>query len=177
MTRSIVFVAGIHGVGKTSFCQLLANRLSLEHTSASTLIKRAKQQDLLHGKAVENVSANQDVLITALTRYHWSSPALLLDGHFCLLTTERKIQPIPLLTFRLMHPSSVILLVDEEEVIQQRLQERDQVTYPLDFLVDFQLAERNHAQTVCQELAIPLLTTTSDNIAEAAAFTQRVISG
>lgn len=173
MQRTIIFVAGIHGVGKTSFCQQVATQLGLDHISASTLIRQAKQQSSDQSKAVANVFQNQDILISALNAYQWQSSALLLDGHFCLLTTENSVQPIATATFEHMRPASVILLYDKAETIQQRLQERDNRIYPLDLLERFQATETKQAGSVCAELNIPLLTITSAEVAKALDFIQR----
>lgn len=175
MHRRIVFIAGIHGVGKTWFCQQVANALALDHISASTLIRRARQQSTDDHKAVADVAQNQDVLIAALHRHQWQSPALLLDGHFCLLTLDNTIQAVPNSTFRQMNPALVILLHAPVSIIHQRLQVRDQRTLPLDDLTALQTAEMRHAQAVCVELSIPLQTMSSSDVAEACASIQQTI--
>lgn len=173
MQRTIIFVAGIHGVGKTFFCQQVAKKLVLEHVSASTLIRQAKHRSSEQQKAVANVSQNQDVLITELQKHQWKFPVLLLDGHFCLLTTTGIIQPVPIETFQKMNPASVILLTAPITVIQERLQSRDSQSYPIDFLEALQTAEINQAYGVCAELNIPLLTIISDDLTEAYDFIRR----
>lgn len=173
MQRTIIFVAGIHGVGKTFFCQQAANKLDLEHVSASTLIKQAKQRSSEQQKAVANVSQNQDALIAELQKHQWHSRVLLLDGHFCLLTTTGTMQPVPIETFQKMNPASVILLTAPVTVIQARLQSRDSQSYSIDLLEALQTAEIHQAHGVCAELNIPLLTIMSDDLTEALDFIRR----
>ena len=42
MTKKIIFVAGIHGVGKTYLCQRLKESMGVDHFSASQLISEFK---------------------------------------------------------------------------------------------------------------------------------------
>lgn len=39
-TSNIIFIAGIHGVGKSTLCKKLSSRYNIEHYSASELIKK-----------------------------------------------------------------------------------------------------------------------------------------
>ncbi|NTU81950.1 MAG: AAA family ATPase [Chloroflexales bacterium] len=172
----IIFVAGIHGVGKTSFCQQVAAALAFDHISASTLIQRAKQRAVERHKAVADVSQNQDILIAGLRAYKWAAPALLLDGHFCLLTKANAIEPVPIATFEQLGPVAVILLHAPIAIIQQRLQLRDSVAYSLDLLDAFQAAETQQADRVCAALDVPLFKTTSRSVTEGLDFIQRVIT-
>lgn len=173
MQRAIIFVAGIHGVGKTSFCQRVAEALAFDHISASTLIRRAQQRSSEQHKAVAAVAQNQDALISALQKHHWEAPVLLLDGHFCLLTTANTIELVPVATFREMSPVAVILLQEQVATIQQRLQARDSVGYPLDLLEALQTTETQQATLVCATLGIPLLTVTGGDVTEALDFIRR----
>jgi adenylate kinase len=173
MQRAIIFVAGIHGVGKTSFCQRVAEALAFDHISASTLIRRAQQRSSEQHKAVAAVAKNQDALISELHKHHWEAQALLLDGLFCLLTTANAIQPVPMATFQEMCPGAVILLQEQAVTIQQRLQARDSVAYPLDLLEALQAAETHQATLVCDALGIPLLTITGGDVTEALDFIRR----
>ena len=42
---NINFIGGIHGVGKTTFCKLLTERIGYLHYSASSLIKEYKKRN------------------------------------------------------------------------------------------------------------------------------------
>lgn len=173
MRRAIVFVAGIHGVGKTSFCQRVAEVLAVDHVSASTLIRRAQQRSSEQDKAVAAVAQNQNALISELQKHHWEAPVLLLDGHFCLLTTANAIESVPMVTFQEMSPVAVILLQNQVATIQQRLQTRDSVTYSLDLLEALQATETHQSNLVCAALGIPLLTVTDGDVTEVLDFIRR----
>ena len=53
---NINFIGGIHGVGKTTFCKLLTERIGYLHYSASSLIKEYK--NLEKDKKVDKVNEN-----------------------------------------------------------------------------------------------------------------------
>jgi len=160
-------------VGKTFFCQQVAKAPALDHISASTLIRRAQQRASEQHKAVADVSQNQDALISELHKHQWQAPALLLDGHFCLLTTANAIQPVAMATFQQMRLAAVILLKEQVATIQQRLQARDSVAYPLHFLEALQAAETHQADHVCAETGLPLRMITSGDMTEALDFIRR----
>lgn len=50
MKRQIIFVGGIHGVGKTTLCKKIESRYNMEHFSASNLIAKEKTEALLRNK-------------------------------------------------------------------------------------------------------------------------------
>lgn len=93
--RRIIFVGGVHGVGKTTLCDDLAAKFNIEHFSASTLIAREKEEEHLRSKRVDNIAKNQDHLVVAINKYFNSTSWYLLDGHFCLLNKDNKITQIP----------------------------------------------------------------------------------
>ena len=66
--RRIVFIAGVHGVGKTTLCNELAARFNIEHFSASNLIAREKEEEHLRNKRVENIAGNQGEHVIILER-------------------------------------------------------------------------------------------------------------
>lgn len=59
--RYIIFVAGVHGVGKGYFCKMLAPEIDGHHVAASELIRNRKS--LGTAKAIEGIDANQSILV------------------------------------------------------------------------------------------------------------------
>ena len=81
-----IFVAGIHGVGKTYLASHAASGSGMTHTSASKLIKEERGQATWSAdKRVAEVDANQQALAKAIRRHNELGIKLLLDGHFVLL--------------------------------------------------------------------------------------------
>jgi adenylate kinase len=156
MIHQIIFVGGIHGVGKTEFCQRVAQHFNIDHVAASTLIRQAGQSIIPGQKQVEAVSKNQDLLIQSLREYRSHSKFFLLDGHFCLIDKNSNIQEIPLATFIQIAPRAVILLTDEPNTIADRIAARDGTVQDVYFTSEFQDHELNHAKFVCGNLNIPI---------------------
>lgn len=174
--RHVIFVGGIHGVGKTQFCKAIMQHLHIDHISASDLIRQAGKSFSTTEKQVDKVAENQDLLIYALNRYISDFSTLLLDGHFCLLDKELKIQPIPLSTFKHIAPKAVVVVTDEAEIIVERLQKRDSKSYDLALIKRFQEYEIDYAGQVCKNLNVPLLVrNSSSTITETLSFVSSLL--
>lgn len=177
MAHQIIFIGGIHGVGKTEFCQKVSRQLNISHLSASTLIRQAGQSIIPGQKRVAAVSENQDLLIQSLRNYQSRSRTFLLDGHFCLLDKNSDIQAVPLITFKQIAPRAVLVLVDEPDTIAGRITARDNVPQNKHFTAEFQIRELDHAQVVCNSLNVPLyIHSLSDRLNEALDFIRNHLS-
>lgn len=96
MANKIIFIGGIHGVGKTSLCEELSNQIGTHYFSASKLIKRLKKDHCDNeNKAVKDIDGNQELLLTAINQYINKNIIVLLDGHFCLLSSTYEVTLIP----------------------------------------------------------------------------------
>lgn len=155
--RRIIFIAGVHGVGKTTLCNNLVARFNIEHFSASNLIAKEKQEEHLRSKQVENIVGNQDYLVVSLNKYFNSTKWYLLDGHFCLLNKDNEITRIPYSTWEGIAPSAILVLVDKPENIYVRLNSRDSIRHNLSLLKFFQEQEILYAEYVRDKLSIPYL--------------------
>jgi adenylate kinase len=159
--RRIIFIAGVHGVGKTTLCNALVARFSIEHFSASNLIAKEREEEHLRSKQVENIAGNQDYLVVALNKYLNSTNWYLLDGHFCLLNKDNKITRIPYSTYEGIAPSAILVLVDKPENIYARLDSRDSIRHDLSLLKSFQEQEILYAEYIRDKLSIPYLMSNS----------------
>lgn len=155
---ALVFVGGVHGVGKSSLCAEVAADLGIAVHTASTVI-RAERGTLGpdRGKAVVDVGANQRLLVTGVRRLLGESSALqLLEGHFALRTTLGDIECVDLDVFAQMTISHAICIRDEPERIRVRLQLRDGTDSSIEAITSLQQAEIAHAAFVSRSLGIPL---------------------
>lgn len=152
--RNIIFVGGIHGVGKTTLCKMISEELFLKHYSSSELISNLKNENLDKNKKVSNVIENQNILLESINKYFDNSQYNLLDGHFCLLDSAGNITKVPLETFESLRLKFIIILVDEEEEILKRLVNRDTRYYSLDFIKEFQHKEVHYAQEIAEHLKV-----------------------
>ncbi len=153
-----VFVAGVHGVGKTYLASRLPVTLGLMHTSASKLIKEERAMPNWGvDKRVSDVDGNQTALAAAVQRHNAVGTRLLLDGHFVLLNSQEEFSLLGTEVFKSLNLDGVVLLEADPNVIAMRIRERDGRQAGIDHLIEFITAERSQAQMVCVELGISLI--------------------
>jgi adenylate kinase len=162
--NSLIFVGGIHGVGKTYFCSILTKEMNLSHYSSSQLISKQKQELYSSNKNIKFVNENQDFLIYALEQLNLKDQHFLLDGHFCLLNYEGEIVKIPEETFLKINPKTVVVLIDSISSIAQRLFKRDNKKYDHTLLEKFQNEELEYAKYITNMLNVSLHVYNTGNI-------------
>ena len=162
----MIFISGVHGAGKSYFCNLVKKATGIECFSASTLIKKRKKQGFSSDKRVANIDENQLYLLAAVDDLRASLREFLLDGHFCLLNTKGEITRISLDTFTTLKPEAIILLTEDPEVIAKRRQERDGVEHKASEIKAFQDEEVKYAKEVSELLKVPLKISTGSNDTE-----------
>lgn len=152
-----IFVAGIHGVGKTYLASQVTIAIGMTHTSASKLIKEERSLPTWsNDKRVSDVAENQRALADAVRRHNESGTRLLLDGHFVLVGQSGELIRLEVDVFANLNLTGVILIEAPTQVVSQRIAERDQRQVPLDHLEKFMNTEHEQAEKVCAELNIPL---------------------
>lgn len=150
----VIFIAGIHGVGKTFLCQSLAAETGLRHASASQIIREERSsQSWGTDKLVADISGNQRALAVGVQRILQSEPTLILDGHF-VLKTSTGLEDVSLDTFESLGLSAIILIETDAQVVAQRLAQRDLNTSAGD-LKEFMHSERMAAFKASLVLGIP----------------------
>jgi adenylate kinase len=166
----VIFVGGIHGSGKTTFCRELAKRTGLSHRTVSEIIKEEiidLQLDMT--KRTSNLARNQRALIAWLDRNR-NSKNLILDGHFALLDESQDIYCVDLDVFRAIAPIGVIYLNAPIDVALQRLETRDGKIWSAEVLKQLADAEAHWAKNVAKKLNIPICSATNDDIVLAGRF-------
>lgn len=156
----IVFVGGVHGVGKSTFANSIREKCpNMECLSCSTIIKWENPAN----KKVEDVSETQNTLLSNLSYFVDQDKSYILDGHFCLLTEQGGIESVPIDVFEAISPSMIVVLKEEPCIICQRLAERDSYHYSLELIAEFQKKELNSANEVAESLGIPCVVCGRDN--------------
>jgi predicted transcriptional regulator/adenylate kinase len=153
---SVIFVGGIHGVGKTTKCNLAFLPLGFQCVTASSIIKGSGQISDV-AKRVQDVTGNQSALVKQVRRIKKSYHRLLLDGHFTVINDESKIEPIDIDVFRALDPAVFVFVKGKPKDIANRLRKRDGKKWNAKFLNAFQQEEESHAYRVANELSVPLL--------------------
>lgn len=160
MSQNIIFLGGIHGVGKTTYSDFIKQHVpSIELLSCSHVLQWKDPKE----KEVANVDENQDRLVANLRKIVSPCKHYLLDGHFCLKNTNGEIEPIEIEIFRSIAPAMIILLEEDASVIQERLQKRDGKKYAIQDLTEFAKAEKEQATLVAKEMRVPLYIVSSSN--------------
>ncbi len=158
--RGIIFVGGIHGVGKSTVCARICADLQIEYLSASKLINdnkaKTSSQKCGKDKRVGDIENNQRILIAALNQTFAPRRNYLIDGHFALFDSNGEVQLISTSTFQSIMPKALIVLTDSPTAIQKKLLLRDGMEYNIDVLASMQEKELSHAKLLGKELGIPV---------------------
>lgn len=151
-----VFVAGVHGVGKSYLCQQYVDSSLVVHESASGLIRKERSGASWGvDKRVANVDENQVYLQRAVQRIISEGKNLLLDGHFVLIGEDSAFVSLESQVFHGLNISGVVLVEAEVSIIASRLFDRDSAKSAVD-IAAFLKAEREQAELVCKDLNVPL---------------------
>lgn len=152
----MIFVSGIHGVGKTYFCNMIKDKLGIKNYSASQLIAGRREKGFSADKFVSDIDDNQVLLLDAINELRQTGEEFILDGHFCLLNEEGVITRIPMETYTLLKPDTMILLLESPKIIAERRFQRDGIRQDECTINDFQCAEKAYVIEIARQLNIPL---------------------
>lgn len=160
----IVFLGGIHGVGKNTMCTLLMEQWTeIIHLTASDLIKWNEISPDVNNKEVNDVNETQNRLISALRGTIEPSKKYILDGHFCLLRPGGEISRVPFETFRAINPCAIAVMTERPSTISKRLSLRNKKDYSVELIRAFQQEEVSWAKEVASKLNIPFMETHGNN--------------
>lgn len=155
----IIFVGGVHGVGKSTRCQQVAHQTGLQWLIASALIKTEKQSAIAeHSKFALDPARNQELLVRGIRKHIRSDQErIILDGHFTLLKPGGEIMLIAVGVFVQLDLETIVVLRDNPTSIYSRLRERDKEDWTITMISAHQDAEINRAHVVASSLGIPIL--------------------
>lgn len=155
----VIFVGGVYAVGKTTTCTHVAKAMCIPHRTASSLINAEKgNANSEEGKAVADIADNQNLLIRGVQRALTENGGrILLDGHFTIPNPDGQLARVTIEVFKALDVQGVVVLHDEPHAIAARFVARDGERRSADIVAQHQRAELAHAQTVCDELGIPLM--------------------
>lgn len=152
----MIFISGVHGVGKSYFCDMIKEATGVESYSASTLITQKKHSGFAKDKLIPDIDDNQQYLLQAVDELRSSGKNFILDGHFCLLNASGEITRIPYDTFTTLNPDAIILLMEKSEVIADRRKERDGIEASVQSIEAFQQEECAYAKEIAIEIGAKL---------------------
>lgn len=152
----MIFVSGVHGVGKSFFCNLVKDFVGIETYSASNLIATKKRSGFAKDKLIPDIDENQQFLIWAVDELKASGRNFILDGHFCLLNSFGEVQRILYDTFTMLKPDAIVLLTEDPEIIVSRRRKRDGIEITIESVEKFQREERLYADEVAKSIGAKL---------------------
>lgn len=154
----LIFLAGVHGVGKGYLGKPVAESIGIIHETASSLIRQERGITTWNaGKQVSDIDANQAALVAAVLRIRNSGNNILLDGHFVLRDSEGLIERLPESIFQSLQTNAIVLLEGNAEEIASRLSRRDGHIHDVVAIETLARAELEHAIQVANKLKIPLI--------------------
>lgn len=171
--KNLIFIGGIHGVGKGTFCDKVSSHTNTIHLSSSDLIKWTEISSIKN-KNVLNIDLTQERLLIGLEKTIENNRRYILDGHFCLLNKENIPTNIPFETFKKINPKKLIVITEDIKIISDRLNDRDDKFYSEELLEKFQEKEKKRAKEIAQKLNIELLCY-NNNFKEALNFINHVL--
>lgn len=165
MKNKIIFIGGIHGVGKGTLCKRLSNKLKIPHYSSSKLLKW-EEISVKENKAVRDFNQTQNRLLTGIEKKIEKNKLTLLDGHFCLLNKKGMPEKIDEETFKLINPIAVCVVTNDAVTIHERLDFRDGNKYKIEILYEMQKLELSQAKKISKLLSIPYFEVNQGNLVE-----------
>ena len=154
--KNIIFIGGIHGVGKGTICKEIASRTDLVHITASEILKWNEISDI-DNKLVANISTTQERFVIGLKNLVKKNKKYLLDGHFCLLNSNQTPIKIDESTFDQINPKAIVIVIDNVEKITKRLKMRDGKIYDAEVLNQLQQMEIEYANYLANKYSIPYI--------------------
>lgn len=152
----MIFISGVHGVGKSYFCDQVKANLGIHTYSASKLIASRKNVDFSNNKLILDIDDNQLYLLAAVQELNASSAQYHLDGHFCLLNADGIVTRIPPETFKALQPEAIVLLTERPEIIAERRKQRDGIIHDVSAIRRFQDEESSYAKEIAEEQGVPI---------------------
>lgn len=158
MSRFTVFIGGVHGAGKGVLCDRIKRDIICDYVSASQLLGwRTKN------KQVDDVETNQKLLSILLPNAISADKVFLVDGHFSLWNKDGHAEVVSNSVFESFSPDALIVVVDDENIIAERLYTRDGIKYNSAQIQLLQDCEVSNARNVSCNLSIPLFVVNSRN--------------
>ena len=162
----VVFVGGVHGVGKSTCCQQASERNGLQWHTASSLIKAERQSTIdERSREVLDPQENQELLIRGVHKLRTTvHERVILDGHFTLLKPDGAIIAVEIDIFLQLKLERIVIFRDEPASIFNRIRERDGKEWSISMIDVHQEAEIKRAYIVASILRIPICTLNSFDV-------------
>lgn len=153
--KKVIFLSGIHGVGKGFISKQIEKEINIPIYEASKLI-RLNGGLIDKNKKVNNVNSNQNLLVDSINNLV-EHDIFILDGHTSLINKENIIESINIDIFRKINIIGIVSIYDDVNIISERLYKRDNINFDKILLDNLQKSELLNTKKLSEELGIPLL--------------------
>lgn len=150
------FICGVHGVGKSSYCKVLQYKSGLNVFSASRLVDEKLSLKQKNTKRIDQIDIRQLLLVQAVSELQTEYEDFIMDGHLCLVNQYGLVERSPESVFEQFGISELYIVVDEAQIICERLQKRDNIIMDVGFVATFQNQELDYAYRLASKLNIEL---------------------
>lgn len=153
----MIFIAGVHGVGKTFLCNRIKREIEIPIYSASELLKEDKQINYIRYKKTDDFIENQKRLLEIIKKKSGVSE-YILEGHFCLMNDRGRIENIPVSIFRQFEMKGIIILFGNPRKIQYRIRTRKTESEDIEIrkIIELQEHEITYGNKVSKMLDVPI---------------------
>lgn len=162
MNQRIIAVAGVSGVGKSTFIKQLSDEFLIQHLQASFLIKegarlrdiKGLEQDALRGLDIDE---NQALLIYGFKHHKDEAAVIVLDCHTVIDSPNGFVSISPVI-FKEIGVSHMIFLTDSPEAIAARRnidQSRARPKRSVAEIDKYQFESFMHGYKITQEIGVP----------------------
>lgn len=162
----LIFLSGVHGVGKTYLGTQVSEKLGFKYATASELIRNElKEQSWTENKCVSSIDRNQEALVRAVNRIRREGVSLILDGHFVLRNKAGEVEQIDSSVFERLSLNQVVLIEAAASVVKTRLEERG-TPFEIELIEELMNKELATAKVICDELGVKLTQLWSPSVEE-----------
>ena len=174
--QKTVFVAGVSGVGKTTFVRSLSGIVDFQHLTASEIIKDQKRYfgaQAVSSEELRNadIGDNQRMLIDGFHRLKSPSKKLIIiDGH-TIIESPAGLVEIEVPVFMGLGVDQFIFLMEQPQEIMKRRQQDLRRTRPaieVSKIEELQKKSREVTEKISKKLGVPTSVVFTNQLEEAA---------
>jgi len=167
-----IALLGISGVGKSTFLNVLGEKVAFKHAQASSLIKDKIRREASEGATSKelrlgNTNDNQRLLVSAYRRLIAATEdRVILDAH-AIIDKDTHVDKVEIDVFRQLGFDLLIVLVAEPKAIVQRRSEDNRRTRPqlqASEISKHQNLSNDHAISIASKLGIPCVIVSSEQV-------------
>lgn len=147
-----IFIAGVYGVGKSTMCSALSEKLQIPTFSAGDLISTINGEQYGANKAVADKDNNQVLLAERVRELNCKHGQIILAGHFCILNVNDGVEILPESVYSALDITRIILLESETQTIMANLRRRDGKDYSEKNVSTLIEKEREQSKRISKQL-------------------------